>query len=98
MLQAVPFLLLAVGVDNLFIMARCHDRLLALDADPRPSAKRLGAVLAQTGPSMLLSTLAEEGCFLIGKTRKESLHKRHTNTLGILNPQTYGFDCLFCTC
>ena len=58
--------MLAVGVDNLFIMVRCHDRLLQREPCAEPSAARMGQVLGQTGPSMLLSTLAEQGCFLIG--------------------------------
>lgn len=77
-LQAVPFLVLAVGVDNLFIMVRCHDRLLDLANNPhaKPSPARLGRVLGHTGPSMLLSTLAEQGCFLIGEPEGYALPQR----------------------
>ncbi|KAJ1522993.1 hypothetical protein ONE63_002129 [Megalurothrips usitatus] len=67
-IEAVPFLVLAVGVDNLFILVGTHERLLDLPRNPQaqPSAKRIGDTLGKAGPSMLLSTLAEQGCFLIG--------------------------------
>ncbi|KAK3908856.1 NPC intracellular cholesterol transporter 1 [Frankliniella fusca] len=67
-IEAVPFLVLAVGVDNLFILVSTHERLLeqSKEAEPRPSAERIGRTLGLAGPAMLLTTLAEGSCFLIG--------------------------------
>lgn len=87
-LQAVPFLVLAVGVDNLFIIVGWHERLLDLDNNPKakPSAARVAETLAHAGPSMLLSTLAEEGCFFIGtRTATNRLSAFSSVVLSICN-------------
>ncbi|XP_036896909.1 NPC1-like intracellular cholesterol transporter 1 [Sturnira hondurensis] len=63
-LQVVPFLVLAVGADNIFIFVLEHQRL------PRKPEEGLeahiGRVLGSVGPSMLLCSVSEAICFFLG--------------------------------
>ncbi|XP_077379017.1 NPC1-like intracellular cholesterol transporter 1 [Festucalex cinctus] len=63
-LQVVPFLVLAVGADNIFIFVLEYQR----DAR-KPGEKReqqIGRVLGSVAPSMLLCSLSESVCFFLG--------------------------------
>ncbi|XP_068081512.1 NPC intracellular cholesterol transporter 1 homolog 1b isoform X2 [Anabrus simplex] len=63
-IEVIPFLVLAVGVDNIFIMVQTHQR------EGRRSdesfEQHVGRTLGKVGPSMLLTTMSESTCFLIG--------------------------------
>ncbi|XP_069696663.1 NPC intracellular cholesterol transporter 1 isoform X2 [Periplaneta americana] len=63
-LEVIPFLVLAVGVDNIFILVQTHQR------EPRrpneSHVEHIGRVVAQVGPSMLLTSLSESCCFFLG--------------------------------
>ena len=52
--QVIPFLVLAVGVDNIFILA---DALGRTD-EGTPLERRMGAALAAAGPSITLAACA----------------------------------------
>ncbi|KAF7667924.1 hypothetical protein LDENG_00042210 [Lucifuga dentata] len=63
-LQVVPFLVLAVGADNIFIFILEYQRDVR-----RPGEKReeqIGRVLGNVAPSMLLCSLSESVCFFLG--------------------------------
>uniref|UniRef100_G3PDG6 SSD domain-containing protein n=1 Tax=Gasterosteus aculeatus aculeatus TaxID=481459 RepID=G3PDG6_GASAC len=63
-LQVVPFLVLAVGADNIFIFVLEYQRDVR-----RPQEKReeqIGRVLGNVAPSMLLCSLSESVCFFLG--------------------------------
>jgi Niemann-Pick C1 protein len=63
-LQVIPFLVLAVGVDNIFILVHTYDGL-----DKREFstvADGIGEALGRVGPSILLTSTSEIFCFLIG--------------------------------
>ena len=53
-LQVIPFLVLAVGVDNMFILANTLD---TTDAS-RPLPERIGQALSEAGPSITLAATA----------------------------------------
>lgn len=62
--EVIPFLVLAVGVDNIFILVQTHQR----DAR-RPNeshADHVGRILGKVGPSMLLTSVSESCCFFLG--------------------------------
>lgn len=62
--QVIPFLVLAVGVDNLFIMVHTYNRL---DKTKYISiSDGIGDALGQIGPSILLTSFSECCCFAIG--------------------------------
>lgn len=64
LLQVIPFLVLAVGVDNLFIIVHTYNRL---DKTKYISiSDGIGDALGQIGPSILLTSLSECCCFAIG--------------------------------
>ncbi|KAG7480773.1 hypothetical protein MATL_G00059870 [Megalops atlanticus] len=63
-LQVVPFLVLAVGADNIFIFVLEYQR-----DKRRPGERReeqIGRVLGNVAPSMLLCSLSESICFFLG--------------------------------
>lgn len=63
--QVIPFLVLAVGVDNIFILVQSHQREPRLENESRE--KHIGRVLGQVGPSILLTSISESFCFFLGK-------------------------------
>merc|ERR1719500_2010297 len=62
--EIIPFLVLAVGVDNIFILVQTYQR------DPRKEweshAEHVGRVVGEGAPSMLLSSSSEATCFFLG--------------------------------
>ena len=60
----IPFLLLAVGVDNIFIMVQTHQREQKLPGESHTS--HIGRIVGEVGPSMLLSSVSESCCFFLG--------------------------------
>uniref|UniRef100_A0A8C7GR78 NPC1 like intracellular cholesterol transporter 1 n=1 Tax=Oncorhynchus kisutch TaxID=8019 RepID=A0A8C7GR78_ONCKI len=63
-LQVVPFLVLAVGADNIFIFVLEYQRDARRPGEKRE--ERIGRVLGNVAPSMLLCSLSESVCFFLG--------------------------------
>ncbi|CAK6950297.1 NPC1-like intracellular cholesterol transporter 1 [Scomber scombrus] len=63
-LQVVPFLVLAVGADNVFIFVLEHQRDVRRPRETRE--EQIGRVLGNVAPSMLLCSLSESVCFFLG--------------------------------
>jgi len=63
-IEVIPFLVLAVGVDNIFILVQTYQR------EPRRPNERhdehIGRIVGEVAPSMLLSSLSEVCCFFLG--------------------------------
>jgi Niemann-Pick C1 protein len=67
-IEVIPFLVLAVGVDNIFIMVQHYQR-----SERRPSenkAKHIGRVIGDVAPSMLLNSFTDSASFFLGKERQ----------------------------
>ena len=62
--EIIPFLVLAVGVDNIFILVQTYQR------DKRRPTETLedqiARVVGEVAPSMLLSSITESACFFLG--------------------------------
>jgi Niemann-Pick C1 protein len=81
-LEVVPFLVLAIGVDNMFILTNEFDRLAALRGLATLDTKRntrdraedellmlkqvLGETMVNVGPSIVVAAVAETLAFLVG--------------------------------
>lgn len=63
-IEVIPFLVLAVGVDNIFILVQTHQREARQHNESH--AEHIGRTLGQVGPSMLLTSLSESCCFFLG--------------------------------
>ncbi|XP_029633427.1 NPC intracellular cholesterol transporter 1 [Octopus sinensis] len=63
-IEVVPFLVLAVGVDNIFILVQALQRDVG-DPDEMFECK-IGRIVGKIGPSMLLTSLSESVAFLLG--------------------------------
>ncbi|XP_036604933.1 NPC1-like intracellular cholesterol transporter 1 [Trichosurus vulpecula] len=63
-IQVVPFLVLAVGADNIFIFVLEYQRLPRLPGEKREA--HIGRALGSVAPSMLLCSLSEAICFFFG--------------------------------
>lgn len=64
-IEVIPFLVLAVGVDNFFILVQAYQRFNRYSNEDVP--KKVGRALGEVAPSMLLSSLAESVAFAFGK-------------------------------
>ncbi|KAK9747109.1 Niemann-Pick C1 N terminus [Popillia japonica] len=62
--EVIPFLVLAVGVDNIFIIVQTYQRQQRIKDMEIPEL--IGDTLAKVGPSMLLTSVSEICCFAIG--------------------------------
>ncbi|XP_071876115.1 Niemann-Pick type C-1a isoform X5 [Bombus fervidus] len=63
-IEVIPFLVLAVGVDNIFILVQTHQRESRRPNESIP--EHIGRILGQVGPSMLLTSVSESCCFFLG--------------------------------
>ncbi|XP_067640967.1 NPC intracellular cholesterol transporter 1 homolog 1b [Eurosta solidaginis] len=62
--EVIPFLILAVGVDNIFITVHAYNRL---DRKKHKNvAEAIGVALGRVGPSILQTASSEFACFAIG--------------------------------
>ena len=62
--EVIPFLVLAVGVDNIFILVQAFQRDERLKGET--TVEQIGRVVGDVAPSMLLSSLSMSSCFFIG--------------------------------
>lgn len=62
--EVIPFLVLAVGVDNIFILVQTHQRDAKKPTETH--AEHVGRILGKVGPSMLLTSVSESFCFFLG--------------------------------
>ncbi|XP_011198907.2 NPC intracellular cholesterol transporter 1 homolog 1b [Bactrocera dorsalis] len=63
-IEVIPFLVLAVGVDNIFIMVHAYHRLDRREY--KDVAEAIGVAMGQVGPSILQTAGSEFACFAIG--------------------------------
>ncbi|KAJ2940417.1 hypothetical protein O0L34_g97 [Tuta absoluta] len=62
--EVIPFLVLAVGVDNIFILVQTNQREGRRPNETVP--EHIGRTLGQVGPSMFLTSVSESVCFFLG--------------------------------
>lgn len=64
-IEVIPFLVLAVGADNIFFLVHAFRRVTK--EDPKVSIEdRLSQVVGEVAPSMLISSLTDAFCFFLG--------------------------------
>ena len=65
-IEVVSFLVLAVGVNNIFLMIQAIERRNAAARSRNENVDDELAEILSTGPSILISSASEAGCFFIG--------------------------------
>ncbi|KAN0030141.1 hypothetical protein ACTA71_009902 [Dictyostelium dimigraforme] len=75
--EVIPFLVLAIGVDNIFIIVNTFESLHVVRYDPHTRAAilptsedSLARTLSKVGPSIALASLSESLAFLLGSLTK----------------------------
>ncbi|XP_050534244.1 NPC intracellular cholesterol transporter 1 isoform X2 [Daktulosphaira vitifoliae] len=63
-LEVIPFIVLAVGVDNIFLLIRAYQQVKMKVDETVPNY--IGRVLSKVGPSIFITTASESICFFIG--------------------------------
>lgn len=63
--EVIPFLVLAVGVDNIFLIVHEFERVNVSHAD-EPVSERIARAVGRMGPSILLSASTETVAFALG--------------------------------
>ncbi|XP_024894322.1 NPC intracellular cholesterol transporter 1 isoform X4 [Pteropus alecto] len=63
-IEVIPFLVLAIGVDNIFILVQTYQRDERLQGETLD--QQLGRILGEVAPSMLLSSFSETVAFFLG--------------------------------
>ena len=64
--EVIPFLVLAVGVDNIFIIVQHFEKDKEVDGERVPVEVRLATTISRVGPSILLTAASESIAFLLG--------------------------------
>jgi Niemann-Pick C1 protein len=62
--EVIPFLVLAVGVDNIFILVQNYQRDTRLTGES--IEQQIGRIAGRVGPSMLLTSTSESLAFFLG--------------------------------
>lgn len=65
-IEVVPFLVLAVGVDNIFIIIQHFQREMPKDNKKDTIERQVARVIGSVGPSIFLSALCETLAFMLG--------------------------------
>lgn len=63
-IEVIPFLVLAVGVDNIFILVQTMQREAKRPQETHD--EHIGRIVGKVGPSMLLTSVSECCCFFLG--------------------------------
>jgi Niemann-Pick C1 protein len=63
----LPFLLLGIGIDDMFVIMQCWNNLLTSEKK-RPLAERMGLTLQHAGVSITVTSVTDFVAFAIGAT------------------------------
>uniref|UniRef100_UPI00358E79CF NPC intracellular cholesterol transporter 1-like isoform X2 n=1 Tax=Myxine glutinosa TaxID=7769 RepID=UPI00358E79CF len=74
-IEVIPFLVLAVGVDNIFILVLAYQRDERREGEDL--ARQMGRVLGNVAPSLLLSGLCEMVAFFLGADLCRGIFLQH---------------------
>ncbi|RHY68075.1 hypothetical protein DYB38_014201, partial [Aphanomyces astaci] len=69
-LEVVPFLILAIGVDNMFILTNELDRLTRCQSHFHSLPQLVGEAMMHVGPSITVAAASESLAFLVGAYTK----------------------------
>ncbi|CCK70009.1 sphingolipid transporter KNAG_0D02600 [Huiozyma naganishii CBS 8797] len=62
--EVIPFLILAIGIDNIFLLTHEYDRVTEISGPLSPKERLIKSVM-HIFPSILLSFICQAGCFLL---------------------------------
>lgn len=62
---SLPFLLMGLGVDDIFVMMACYRKIQEVHAD-KPPTERMGLMLQHAGASITVTSITDIMAFLVG--------------------------------
>lgn len=63
--SALPFLLMGLGVDDIFVIMSCYRKLQTTAAE-KPLEERIGLMLMNAGASITITSITDMMAFIVG--------------------------------
>jgi len=92
--QVLPFLLIGIGINDQFVMTAAYNRIFSLAPIDTTAVKIIGSVLADVGPSITLTSIANICAFLVAIRMRIRLI-RDFAAIAILSVAAIFFSLLF---
>ena len=92
---AIPFLLLGIGVDDMFVIVQAVENLSASERK-LPIHQRIGKAMRHAGVSITVTSVTDMAAFLIGSTSVRIEMRTHYTAIFFWSPPSFFVLCRVC--